>query len=93
MVGYTAGHGGTDVQLLCHYETPPPSGVVWTISLVAYPRGGGKSIPIVSWPVEPGGDDTATDLFPGHLGLPPQDIDRFEIVNSNGTPLLAYRPN
>jgi Putative zinc-finger len=92
MVGYTAGHGGTDVKLLCRYETAPPHGVVWTISLIAYPRDGGQSIPVTSWPVGPGYDDTA-NVFPGHIGLAPQDIARFEIVRADGTPLLWYKPS
>jgi hypothetical protein len=92
MVGYAAGHGGTDVQLLCRYETAPPYGRVWTISLMAYPRGDGPSVLVTSWPVGPGYNDTA-DVFPGHVSLAPQDIDRFEIVRADGTPLLMYRPS
>ena len=92
MVGYTAGHGGTDVQLLCKYETSPPYSKVWTISLVAYPRGGGQSVLVTSWPVGPGYDENAS-LFPGHIGLAPRDIDRFEIVRADGTRLLWYQPS
>lgn len=91
MVGYTAGHGGTDVQLLCRYEVAPPPGVVWTISLVAYPRGGGGSIPVTSWSVGAGYEDAK--LFPGHVPLAPQDIARFVIVRADGTQLLWYRPS
>jgi hypothetical protein len=90
MVGYAAGHGGTNVQVLCRYDTAPPYGKVWWISLVAYPRGGGKSIPVTSWPVGPGYDDDA-GVFSGSIGVAPQDIDRFEIIRADGTPLLWYR--
>lgn len=90
MVGYAAGHGGTDVELLCRYETAPPYGKVWMISLVAYPRGGGPSMLVTEWPVGPGYDDDAA-VFPGHVSVAPQDIDRFEIVRADGTPLLWYQ--
>ena len=92
MVGYAAGHGGTDVELLCRYETAPPYGKVWMISLMAYPRDGSQSFLVTSWPVGPGYDDDAL-VFPGHVPLAPKDILKFEIVRADGTPLLWYTPS
>jgi anti-sigma-K factor RskA len=90
LVAFSPSNGGTEIKMLCLYEDSSPSDTAWTVYGLIYPRGGGQPEHTKVWKVGP--EDRSAKTFTASTTLAPGDIDRIELVNADGTPLLTYRP-
>ncbi|WP_345625197.1 anti-sigma factor family protein [Rugosimonospora acidiphila] len=89
LIGYGPSNGGTDIRMLCLYESSPQYDTPWMVHLVVYPRGGGQPLQLKPWRVQPGQDAAPSNES---IGLAPNNIDHIELERADGTRLLVYQP-
>ncbi|WFE23080.1 zf-HC2 domain-containing protein [Solwaraspora sp. WMMD937] len=85
-VGLQAAVNGTEVTMRCWWEPTNPDGRPMDFELVAYDRNGAKQ-QVGSWAVSPG----AEIVFTGATRFEHDQLERLELVRSDGAAILAYQ--
>jgi len=85
-VGLQAAANGTEVTMRCWWEPTNPDGRPMDFELVAYDRNGAKQ-QVGSWAVSPG----AEIVFTGATRFEHDQLERLELVRSDGAAILAYQ--
>ncbi|HEX6499299.1 MAG TPA: zf-HC2 domain-containing protein [Micromonosporaceae bacterium] len=86
VLGYAPKGGGTDITMVCVYQSSGGYAEPWQVTLVVYPRGSTAGQNVATWPVTPG-----ESSFSAHASVPPDRIGTVELRRADGGPLLTYQ--
>ncbi|HKT05745.1 MAG TPA: hypothetical protein VJT31_40055, partial [Rugosimonospora sp.] len=86
VIGYKAGHGGTDLYMSCVYVEPNSTGDIWNLQLVFFYRNAPQELG-PTWQARPG----EYQRVQAHSTHSPKDITEIQVQRAGGFPLLSYK--